>query len=306
MAGNALRALVDQVAADGRVSSEEALRLRQQVFPDGVVSRDEADALIDLAQHVANSDNAWEQCFAEVLVDHVLQNGAKPNVDDADAAWLAARLNQGKPQAVELQALLKLLDRADSVPESLRAFVRARLSAFMAGRPVSAADVEFVRRCLYAGDAHVQEDEARWLFTLDAESDGRANDPAWQDLFVKAVMNHLMGSYAPALLDAADMRRRQAWLEDTRQAPVSNLMRMFSGGFKSYRDAVRSPNMVDALEEDYEALNANAEEDAQLTLMERAWAVGLTKQDGKLTANEKALLAELDKVAPSGTTPRAS
>jgi hypothetical protein len=294
MAGNALRALVDQVAADGRVSSEEALRLRQQVFPDGVVSRDEADALIDLAQHVANIDSAWEQCFAEVLVDHVLQNGAKPNVDDADAAWLAARLNQGKPQAVELQALLKLLDRADSVPELLRAFVRARLSAFMAGRPVSAADVEFVRRCLYAGDAHVQEDEARWLFTLDAESDGRANDPAWQDLFVKAVMNHLMGSYAPALLDAADMRRRQAWLEDTHQTPVSNLMRMLSGGFKSYRDAVRSPNMVDALEEDYEALNANAEEDAQLTLMERAWAVGMTKEDGKLTANERALLAVLD------------
>jgi hypothetical protein len=297
MPSNALRALVDQVAADGRVSAEEALRLRQQVFPEGVVSRDEADALIDLARHVANSDSAWEQCFAEALVDHVLQNGAKPNVDDADAAWLAARLDQGKPQAVEIQALLKLLDRADSVPEPLRAFVRSRLSAFMAGRAVTAADVEFVRRCLYAGDAHVQEDEARWLFALDAESDGRANDPAWQDLFVKAVLNHLMGSYAPALLDAADMRRRQAWLEDTRRTPVSKLMHIFSGGFRGNRDAVRSPNMVDALEEDYKALNANAEEDAQLRLIERAWAVGMTRQDSKLTANEKALLAELDKIA---------
>src|SRR6185295_12300015 len=104
-------------------------------------------------------------------------------------------------------------------------FMRERVAAWMAGRAVNAADVELMRRCLYAGDSFVKEDEARWLFLLDAESDGRANDPSWQDFFVKAVLNHLMGMHAPALLDAADVRARQAWLEDTRQTPVSNLWR---------------------------------------------------------------------------------
>lgn len=300
MATNALHAVVDQLAADGHVSAEEALRLRQRVFPDGVVSREEAEALIALEKRVANSDSAWEQCFVEALTDHVLQSGAKPNVDEADAAWLVSCFGQGETQPLEIEALLKLLEHADSAPESLAEFTRGCLAAFLAGRAMSAADVELVRRCLYAGDSFVTEAEARWLFALDAESDGRANDPAWGDLFVKAQLNHLMGAQPPALLDAEQMRSRQAWLEDTRQTPMSNLSRVFSGGLKGYLQHVREPGMLDGLEEGYEALNANVDEDAQLMLQERAWAVGMTKEDGKLTANEKALLAKLQKASAAG------
>ncbi len=294
MPSPALQALTDDLATRGRVSADDALRLRREVFPDGVVSRDEADALIALEARVANSDDAWAQTFAEAIADHVLQEG--PNVSDESAAWLAARFGAVAPREAELEALLKVLERADSAPDSLHAFVRERLSALVASRPIAAADVELIRRCLYAGDSFVKEDEAKWLFSLDAESDGRANDPSWQDFFVKAVLNHLMGSYAPSLLDAANVRARQAWLENTKQTPLSNLWSIFAGGWSGYRDAVRSPSMVDALEADYEALNANAAEDSNLTLQERAWAVGMTQEDGKLTANEKALLAQLEKI----------
>ena len=294
MPSPALQALTENLAKSGRVSADDALRLRREVFPDGVVSRDEADALIALEARVANNDDAWVGTFAEAIADHVLQAG--PNVDDGTAAWLASRFGAGAPREAELEALLKVLDRADSAPEALHAFARERLAAWVAGRAIRAADVELMRRCLYAGDSFVKDDEAKWLFLLDAESDGRANDPAWRDLFVKAVLNHLMGAHAPALLDAADVRARQAWLENTKQTPVSNLWRIFSGGWSGYLAQVRSPNMVDALERDYEALNASAEEDAKLTLQERAWAVGMSNADGKLTANEKALLAQLEKI----------
>ncbi len=294
MPSPALQALTDDLARRGRVSADDALRLRREVFPDGVVSRDEAEVLIGLEARVANGDDAWVQTFAEAIADHVLQ--ANPNVDDEAVRWMTARFGAGAPREAEIEALLKVLDHADSAPESLHAFVRERLAAWVAGRAIAAADVELMRRCLYAGDSFVKEDEAKWLFSIDAESDGLANDASWQDFFVKAVLNHLMGSHAPALLDAADVRARQAWLENTRQTPVSNLWRIFSGGWSGYVSAIRSPNMVDALEEDYEALNANAEEDVQLTLQERAWAVGMTEDDGKLTANEKVLLAQLEKI----------
>ncbi len=46
----------------------------------------------------------------------------------------------------------------------------------------------------------------------------------------------------------------------------------------------------------YEAANANAEEDAELSLAEVAWAVGMTREDAKRTANEEALLAEIRKL----------
>src|SRR6185312_6374616 len=191
MPSPALQALTDDLAKSGRVSADDALRLRREVFPDGVVSRDEADALIALEARVANNDDAWVQTFAEAIADHVLQ--ASPNVSDETAAWLASRFGAGAPREAELEALLKILDHADSAPESLHAFMRERLAAWMAGRAVNAADVELMRRCLYAGDSFVKEDEAKWLFSIDAESDGLANDASWQDFFVKAVLNHLMG-----------------------------------------------------------------------------------------------------------------
>ena len=301
MSSNALKALTDELAAKGSANAADALRLRREVFPDGVISRDEAEALIALEARVANSDSAWTQCFTEAICDHVLENGAQPNVNAAAAVWLINCFSKDAPRETELRALLKLVEHADSVPDSLVVFLRARLGAFVKGRPLGPSDVEMIRHCLYAGDVFVNEDEARWLFALDAESDGRANDPAWGDLFVKAQLNHLMGAQAPALLDAESMRARQAWLEDTSRKPVSNLAHIFSGGLKGYIEHVREPGMSEALEEDYAALNANSEEDAQLTPQERAWALGMSQQDGKLSANERALMAELQKIeSPRG------
>src|SRR5258705_9554426 len=94
MASPALQALTGDLAKSGRVSADDALRLRREVFPDGVVSRDEADALIALEARVANNDEAWVQTFAEAIADHVLQPG--PNVEDETAAWLASRLAQAR------------------------------------------------------------------------------------------------------------------------------------------------------------------------------------------------------------------
>jgi hypothetical protein len=295
---NALQALADELAADRRVSADEALRLRQQIFPDGVVSREEVEALMELDSRVAGSDPAWASAFVEAVSDHVLNRGQFPgHVDATTAGWLMAQFGDDGARETEVEALLKIIERAESVPDALIDFTHARLVTLMKGKAISAADVELMRRCVYAQDVWVSDDEARWLFQMDAESDGRANDPAWMDFFVKAVLNHLMGRQPSSLLNAEDMQHRQAWLADTRVRPFSNLKRIFEGGVEGYKEHVRELAPVDGEETYYEAANANAEEDAELTMMERAWALGMTKADGKLTANEKALLAELEKVA---------
>ena len=96
------------------------------------------------------------------------------------------------------------------------------------------------------------------------------------------------------------MKARQDWLRDTSINPWKRLSQMFDGGLKGYVTRARELGELDQLETYYEAVNANADEDAQLTLTERAWAVGMTQEDGKLTANEKVLLAELEKVQNAG------
>jgi hypothetical protein len=297
----ALHTLMDQLAADRAVSADEALELRRAVFPDGVVSREEAEALIALAARVANTDEVWTQAFVEAVTDHVLQAGPYPgHVDEAMASWLASRFGAEGPRETEVEALLKILERAESAPDYLSAFTRDRVAALLAGNPVGDAETELVRRCLFAsagsGRVAVTEDEARWLFELDAESATRSNSPAWTDLFVKAVLNFLMGRRAPELLEAQGMLARQAWLRSETKGVAASLASIFSGGWSEYKAKVQQRDVLDRWETHYEEANAAAERDAKLTLEEIAWTVGMTKQDGKRTANEEALLAELRKL----------
>lgn len=294
----ALQTLADHLSADGAISADEALQLRRAVFPDGVVSRDEAEALISLAARVANSDDAWTHAFVEAITDHVLQAGAYPgHVDETTASWLATRLGKEGPRETEVEAVLKVLERAESAPEYLSAVARERIGALLAGKPVGAAETELVRRCLYAssgaGRTSVTEAEARWMFALDAESDGRANDPAWQDLFVKAVLCHLMGRRAPEVLEANATQARQAWLNAPTPGVAASLASIFKGGLKGYKARIHEGSAADRLEGRYAVANDDAEMDAELTLSEVAWTVGMTKEDGKRTANEEALLAEI-------------
>lgn len=295
MPNSALAALINEIGEDRRVSAEEALQLREQIFPDSIVSRDEAEAVVALNARVRESDPAWEQAFIEAILDYALGEAQYPgHVRDERAVWLAA-LPDGR---LETLALLKVLERCDSAPASLYQVLRDRLAAMIAAAPVSSETVELLRRCLFAGDGFVSEDEARWLFALDAATDGRANDPAWTDLFVKAQLCHLMGRQ-PDLPDQETMLARQKWLADTSIHPLSNLGHMFDNGFSGFRAKATTMSERGRLETYYEAANANAEEDAALTSAEQDWALDEAHADGKLTANERALLTELDKIKAS-------
>jgi hypothetical protein len=300
----ALQTLADQLAADSVITADEALEIRRSVFPDGVVSREEAEMLIALAARVANSDAAWSHAFVEAITDHVLAAGVYPgHVDEATTSWLTTRLGQEGPRETEVEAVLKILERAESAPDYLSTFARGRIAALLAGSAVGAAETELVRRCLYAsaasGRTSVTEAEARWLFALDAESDGRPNDPAWSDLFVKGVLCHLMGRRAPDLLEAKDMMARQAWLQAESKGVAKSLASIFEGGVKGFKAKVHQDGIVDRWEGHYVVANDDAETDAALTLAEIAWTVGLTKEDGKRTANEEKLLQEIRSIEAS-------
>lgn len=299
---SALLTLSEHIAADRFISAEEAFQLRQAIFPDGVVSRQEADVLISLEGRVANSDQAWANAFVEGIVDHVLQSGHYAgHVDENTTSWLMSRFGDNGARETEIEVLLKTLERSESAPASLAAFARKRVAAWLAGKPIGAQETEFIRRALYvasgAGAVSVTEEEARWLFAIDAESDGRANDPLWTDLFVKGVLNHLMGRRAPAALEQSDILRRETWFAAQAEGPLGDsVLTMFEGGLKGFWSRVTSPDDVTRMEQRYEAVVAEMREDERLTLAEIAWAVGTAREDGKRTANETALLAKLREI----------
>ena len=131
MIPNVMMTLIEKLAADGRISAEEAVDVRRAVFPDGAVSRSEAEALFVINERVGDDDPAWNVCFVEALRDHLLfAEEPMGHVTDEGAAWLESRIGRDGvvERATELELLLKLLETAESCPARLQELARDRKS----------------------------------------------------------------------------------------------------------------------------------------------------------------------------------
>ena len=99
------------------------------------------------------------------------------------------------------------------------------LFGHQARRPgaIDRADVEVIRRLVYGRGGQsglaISRTEAEFLFALERATAGAANDPAWRELFVKAITMHLL--YGGASPDGVD-EEEAAWLA-RRSAPAPGL-----------------------------------------------------------------------------------
>jgi hypothetical protein len=312
MIPNVMMALVEKLAADGRISADEALDVRRAIFPDGSVSRQEAEALFALNERVGGDDPAWNDCFVEAISDHLLADEPKDHVTDEGAAWLESRIARDAvlEGPTELHLVLKLLERANSVPARLQELARSYVTrAVLTGEGYEGRDVALVpgqigdaelamiKNVLYAsggaGDLSVTREEAEWLFDLDAATEGRAHVTGWRDVFVSAIMNHLFAAGPSALLDRSEMLRRQSWLRE--RGKTGGLSWFLNGALKG----LRKGDAEFAREKDFDYTAANEHHRSRivetmvadaLTTPEAAWLVTRIRADGRRTANENALV----------------
>ena len=122
-----LQTFIEKLAADGCVSQAEVLEVRRLVYADGQVSRAEADLLFTLNERVANDDPAWGDMFAEAVCDHLTQTGEpEGHVTEEAASWLERAIGHDAvlERETELAVVLKVLERAQSVPQRLADFAR--------------------------------------------------------------------------------------------------------------------------------------------------------------------------------------
>jgi hypothetical protein len=310
-----LRALADRIAADGRVEPEEVLAVRRAVFPDGVVSREEAELLFDINEHVANDDPAWDACFVEAICDHLL-NSAEPmgHVTEEGCDWLIVRIDHDSvlERVTELELALKLLEKAESCPARLAERARTWASrAILEGRgyegrdpktepgQIGDAEVAMIRRVLFAaagaGDIAITRDEAEWLFALDEATDGKAHAASWRDLFVKAIMSHLFAGGPSDLLDRNAMLHRAQFVSNTSGGLRQTLSHLASGladggleGWKTRAGQLDAHD--DQMKHDAERKAQHASADL-LSMSEAAWLVTRIRADHRRTPNEEALVA---------------
>src|SRR5262249_42541730 len=150
---------------------------------------------------------------------------------------------------------------------------------------VSEADVDLLRRILYGagsdGNIAVTQAEAEVLFDIDEATADRDNDPAWTDLYVKAIANCVMaasGYAAPPREVAPDpkpclARRGELSLDAILGGMASGLKGMFGG----YREQTTEERAVAKLtQQKVEIITREA-----VTSAEAAWLAERIGRDGK-------------------------
>lgn len=287
------------IAVKGRVSAKDVLTLRRNVFADGVVSRNELAMLFALAEHAPDGDKEWRDFFAEAASDFFLREEQPHGYLTADEFaelkdWVTR--DNAADGRLELALLVKLMENATRTPQEMGRFVCQQIKTMIkrkeGGPTISEADAELIRRFLFAsggdGSIAVTRAEAEFLFDLNDMTSGADNHPAWSDVFIKAIANHLMAHVGYRPPSRQEALARQAWLEDDRVDVRGFFGRMFSGGLSAIRDAYAQENELAQRNAADDPDTAAAEE---ITAHEADWLAARINADHTLDDNERALIA---------------
>lgn len=309
---------IDDIIAAGAITDAVVMKLRSATYADGRISPEEADALFRLNDAGLSFERSWNDYFIEAITDFLV-NQAEPMgyVTAEKGQWLTERIDHDGhvDTRTELELLINVIDRARWAPESLVRFAMAqvrdcvvsgqgvlRSGAELAPGQIAEAEVELLRRILYAfggdGNVAVTRAEAEVLFEInDAVSAGVPN-PAWTDLFVKAIANAVMSVSSYAVPSREEALRRDAWLDyHTDLSPLGLIKKFTSGGFslrEGYRLLTREESALDRLERQRIEMIVNE----AVTEGEATWLAERICRDGNVNENEAALLAYLRAESP--------
>jgi hypothetical protein len=309
---------IDEIVERGSIKDVDVLKLRAAYYEDGTISSDEADMLLAANTASPVQDPGWAPFLVEAITDYIV-NQVPPEgyITAENAAWLIRHISKDGLVATktELDLLVTVLDKARWSPASLVHFALAqvreavlndrgplRASSAPADREISEAEVELVRRILYAfggdGGVAVTRAEAEVLFDIN-DAIGNKPNPAWTDLFVKAIANVLMATSGYAVPSREEALRREEWLDrrgDLSIGAIAKAMTELSLGsiWGSFQEQTPEERALARLERQRIEIITNE----QITEGEAAWLAERFGRDGRMTANEAALLAFLKRESP--------
>ncbi|MER9756291.1 hypothetical protein NKJ46_23170 [Mesorhizobium sp. M0166] len=313
-----MSAPVAGLTSKNRITAEDVIMLRREVFGDGVVTRGEAEALFALDATARDKCAEWLEFFVEAVTDFIVhQEKPAGYVSQDNADWLIRTISRDGmvDSQTELELLVHVLEVAKSSPSTLSGYALEQVAhavvdgkgPLMAGGrfipgSIAKAEIELLRRILYAyggdGNIAISRAEAEVLFEINERTAAGDNDPSWNDLFVKAIANFVMCSagYEPPVRDVA--LRRDSFFEQADPEIGSFFSRMVSGGLSGIMEAYRSPGDVEA---EWESRNKAAEALARRAeTVDAGEAKWLAEHigDRPLHENERALLTLIKHASP--------
>lgn len=306
--------LSNDIIARGEVTSADILALRQDIFGEVAVTRDEAEALFRIDEGTERRVAEWRVLFLEALTDWLIRQQEPPGyVTDAQADWLIARIEADKRarDGTEIELVVRVLEQADSAPASLAAFGLSLVSRSVVENDgvISATEVQRMRRLMFApsgpGRLAISREEAEVLFDLNDATRGAANDPSWTDFFMRAVANAVTAAAGWAPPGREEALRRERWLADPDAGIASGIVREL--GQAAVRglapaELIRGLFEPDAAEAFFKAREDSRQQAAStaapVNAEEARWLVDRIGRDGDFDANERALIGFLKDLAP--------
>ena len=314
------------LATPETISPRDVLEFRGEVFRDGLVSKQEADALFMINEETFDPCQEWYDFFIESISDFVTAKlEPRGDVSVENSEWLIRQISRdGRVKtASELELLVKTLEKADLCPPSLVNFVLQQIAQIvilgdgelignkeLTAGVIGKSEVELLRRVIYSVSGSqsigVSRDEAQILFDLNDKTTERENHPSWNELFVKAIASHLMAvsGYTPP--DRHSVIAHEEGLEDTDLGVAGTLKKVLSSFSDMFSEqwskgAFRSDHKQ--IEGSWNARNNGFDEAVsaaeKIEVNEGSWLVERIGRDDNFHENEKALIRFLKENSPS-------
>ena len=304
MSDQSIETRLAAIGENGYVTADEVLFMRRTVFADGVVTNDELDALFALGARAPEGDAEWLQFFAEAAADFYLREEEPQGYLTAEEFQsLKARINAngGSANALTNSVLVKLMETATMTPPEMSAFTGAQIKSSIVSKPsgpvVDKNDAMLLRRLLFAaggdGNVAVTRAEAELLFDINDATQSAGNNPAWNDLFVTGVVNHLMAHLGYSAPSREEAFRRNAWASDHSVNVGGVFGRMFSGVLDAFKN-IGDDQTLHA--EHNTKRDADIAAAAAVTSNEADWLAGRIGRDGAFDANERSLIERMKKL----------
>jgi hypothetical protein len=306
------------LCARGSLTTADVAAIQRGYYKDGIVAEGEADALFALEQSCKVQPIEWGPLFVMAIADYLVQQVQPQGYISAEnASWLTERISvEGKVQSAnEFELLVRVLEDARWAPAALSTLAMAQVrdaivegtGPLRQGRQKPAAgivtgdDVAALRRILYAsageGNISVTRAEAEVLFDISDAVDESLSDPAWADLFSKAIANHLMAGSGYVAPSREEALRSEAWLaaEPDLGGFLTEMVQSGLGGiWASYHSPDAEDLALAKVEEQRRAILVNEE----VTAPEAGWLADRIGRDGHVSQAERALLGFIKTNSP--------
>lgn len=118
-----LNELKKEILADGVIDAEEVMTIKQIIYSDGKIDKEEADFLFDINDEVTGKNNSpeWKNLFIEAITSFILEDEASPNeIDEDEAMYLYDHINgDGQVDDTERALLENIKQKSKNFPEVL-------------------------------------------------------------------------------------------------------------------------------------------------------------------------------------------